>query len=54
MDAAGLNADALLPVVKRLTGDELGDQIGMVNIPSIETELLALCVHFGLNPVNSF
>ena len=54
VDAAGLNADALLPVVKRLTGDELGDQIGMVNIPSIETELLALCVHFGLNPVNSF
>ena len=54
VDAAGLNADALLPVVKRLTGENLGDQIGMVSIPSIETELPVSHFPFSLSPFNTF
>ena len=54
VDAAALNVDALLPVVKRLTGDDLGDQIGMVTIPSIETEFPVSHFNFSLNPFNTF
>ena len=39
VDCAGLNKDALLPVMARLRNPET-DQIGMVNIPHIELQLL--------------